>query len=163
MNKEQYECISKPFRNNTVLYKGLKIGNRVPTLLGYGLYPILVGYLFLVKDTRLIQYILIPGISFIVLSFIRSKLSFLRPYEILDIDPLIQKDTEGKSFPSRHAFSIFIIGTIWLPICMYVGIILVISGIILCICRVIGGVHFPRDVIVGAVLGILCGVFTIVL
>ena len=31
------------------------------------------------------------------------------------------------------------------------------AGIILAIVRVLGGVHFPRDVVVGAMIGILFG------
>lgn len=38
------------------------------------------------------------------------------------------------------------------------GIIVFVCGLIIAIVRVISGVHFPKDVIVGALVGILCGV-----
>ena len=61
---------------------------------------------------ELIIYLAIPGISFVAVSIFRKCYNAKRPYEIYDFKPLIPKDTIGKSFPSRHVFSIFVIGTI---------------------------------------------------
>ena len=60
---------------------------------------------------ELIIYLAIPGISFVAVSIFRKCYNAKRPYEIYDFKPLIPKDTIGKSFPSRHVFSIFVIGT----------------------------------------------------
>ena len=61
--------------------------------------------------------------------------------------------------PSRHVFSAFIIGMAFLCIGeIPLGIIVFVCGLIIAIVRVISGVHFPKDVIVGALVGILCGV-----
>ena len=71
-----------------------------------------------------------------------------------DFKPIIEKNKKGESMPSRHVFSAFIIGMAFL----YIGEIpLGIIGLIIAIVRVISGVHFPKDVIVGALVGILCG------
>ena len=67
--------------------------------------------------------------------------------------PVITKDTHGRSFPSRHVFSAFIIAFTVL-ICSpsasplwFTGILLaVIAAIIACV-RVISGVHFISDVV----------------
>ncbi|MCF0107010.1 MAG: phosphatase PAP2 family protein [Holdemanella sp.] len=163
MDKQLYEKISQPFRENKILYTLLMACNTIPTGIGYIFYPILLIYLCFTDYHRIPAYIFFPGLFFVCLSIVRNKLSYSRPYEVLDIKPLIKKDTKGKSFPSRHAFSIFLIGTLWLPINLYIGIFILICGIILCIARVIGGIHFTTDVIVGMILGMLSGIFTIMI
>ena len=74
------------------------------------------------------------------------------------IQPLLVRRKKGQSFPSRHTFSIFMIamalGYVWMP----AGILFLILGALLGSIRVIGGVHFPRDVIAGAAVGIGIGV-----
>ena len=46
------------------------------------------------------------------------------------------------------------IGYVWMP----GGILFLILGVLLAVIRVIGGVHFPRDVAAGASIGILVGI-----
>ena len=46
------------------------------------------------------------------------------------------------------------IGYVWMP----GGILFLILGVLLAVIRVIGGVHFPRDVAAGAAIGILVGI-----
>ena len=106
---------------------------------------------------ELIIYLAIPGISFVAVSIFRKCYNAKRPYEIYDFKPLIPKDTIGKSFPSRHVFSIFVIGTTLLCHYTFPGVLILYMGCLLAAIRVITGVHFPKDVIVGGLIGILCG------
>lgn len=106
---------------------------------------------------ELIIYLAIPGISFVAVSIFRKCYNAKRPYEIYDFKPLIPKDTIGKSFPSRHVFSIFVIGTTLLYHYMFTGVLILYMGCLLAAIRVITGVHFPKDVIAGGLIGILCG------
>ncbi|WP_200789018.1 phosphatase PAP2 family protein [Atopostipes suicloacalis] len=99
-----------------------------------------------------------PGISFVFVSIFRHYVNAPRPYEVADIEPIIEKETTGNSFPSRHVFSIFVIATTLYFISKPLGILLMIAGVLLAILRVVGGVHFPRDVIAGAIIGIVSGV-----
>nr|WP_276515602.1 phosphatase PAP2 family protein [Tissierella carlieri] len=108
-------------------------------------------------DLRFWRVFLTPGISFMLVSSFRNHTDFPRPYEVLDIVPIINKSTKGRSFPSRHVFSAFVIAMTLYYISVPVGVILMFAGIILAIVRVLGGVHFPRDVVVGAMIGILFG------
>ena len=94
-----------------------------------------------------------PAVSFILLSVFRWVLNAPRPYEIFGADPVIKKDTKGKSFPSRHVFSMFVIAVTVLYFCPVPGIVLVAAGVLMAAARVAGGVHFPADVIAGAVAG----------
>lgn len=75
---------------------------------------------------------------------------------MLAIDPLIEKDTMGHSFPSRHTFSLMMIACSWCVWNVWVGVVLVVCSCAFGAIRVIGGVHFPRDVIAGALFALLC-------
>lgn len=136
----------------------INIINKLATSLVYAIYPITLFILVLNRDKRFWKVLFIPGISFILLSLFRSYINFSRPYELYNITPIINKDTKGKSFPSRHVFSVFIIAMTLYYISSLLGVFLMFIGVILAIIRVLGGVHFPKDVIVGAIIGVLSGI-----
>lgn len=158
MNARLYEKITRPIHNNLYGVKILNFVNSIITKLVYCLYPILLIIIGINGDPRFWKVLLIPGVSFLLLSIFRNYYNAPRPYEVLDITPIIHKDTKGKSFPSRHVFSIFIISMAFYYIIPTMGIVLMVLGLVLGIVRVLGGVHFPIDVIVGGAMGILCGV-----
>ena len=60
--------------------------------------------------------------------------------------------------PSRHVFSAFVIAMSALYICIPLGICMMLLAVIMAFERVICGVHFPKDVIAGAVIGIVSGI-----
>jgi membrane-associated phospholipid phosphatase len=93
----------------------------------------------------------------LLVSVYRAWRSEKRPYEVLEIQPLIVKETKGNSFPSRHVFSAFVIAVTALWVAPAAGGVLLVLGVALAACRVIGGVHWPRDVIAGAAVGIAAG------
>lgn len=105
----------------------------------------------------LIPAILIPGISFVLLSMVRHMINAPRPYEVFDIEPIINKKTAGHSLPSRHIFSIFVIATTVFYYYPIAGVLIGLTGVALAMNRVMGGVHFIRDVVTGALTGIGCG------
>ena len=110
MTKQQYEKWSAPFRRNEKALKGFTYLNRGMTALVFAAYPLLLFYIFLTGSKKWFLCVLIPAVSFVLVSLFRRWYSAGRPYELLDITLLIPKDTVGKSFPSRHVFSVFIIG-----------------------------------------------------
>ncbi|HIZ71378.1 MAG TPA: phosphatase PAP2 family protein [Candidatus Atopostipes pullistercoris] len=132
--------------------------NLLITTLIYITYPLVLFYLIYTRDERFWRVLLAPAISFVFVSMIRHYIDAPRPYEVKEIDPIIKKETKGNSFPSRHVFSAFVIATTLYFISKPLGILLMIAGFLLAVLRVIGGVHFPRDVIVGAIIGIVSGV-----
>ena len=157
MTKEQYEAISRPFRGRPGAVKGLKAANRVLTLSCYLLYPALLLWALVTKDPRLLRLVVVPAASFAALSLFRKALDRPRPYEALDIVPLIPRDKKGASFPSRHVFSVFVIAMAWGWVCPPVGWFLGAVGVLLAAVRVVAGIHFPLDVLAGALLGVACG------
>ncbi|MCI8875678.1 MAG: phosphatase PAP2 family protein [Lachnospiraceae bacterium] len=157
MTKQQYEKWSAPFRRNEKALKGLTYLNRGMTALVFAAYPLLLLYLFVTESKKCFPCALIPAVSFVLVSLFRRWYSAGRPYELLDITPLIPKDTRGKSFPSRHVFSVFIIGMTFFYVKRTLGLAVFFIGILTAFVRVIGGVHFPKDVAAGAALGVLFG------
>lgn len=158
MTAQQYEALSAPFRGKRGT-KALNLLNFVLTRLCYVAYPVALLVLGFHRDERLLRAVLVPAITFLLLSIFRSKVNAKRPYEVLDIQPLIHKDTKGNSFPSRHVFSVFVIAMTFLWLLPPLGAAFLVIGVLLAACRVIGGVHWPRDVIAGAVVGVVSGLF----
>ena len=62
-----------------------------------------------------------------------------------------------QSFPSRHVCSIFIIATVTFYLYPLPGMVLFAAGVVLAVVRVVTGVHFLRDVLAGAVCGVVMG------
>lgn len=158
MNAEQYEALSRPFRAHPAALRVLKDVNDGLKYLCYVLYPVLLVLLALHEPAELLRAILTPAVLFVGLSAFRRLYDAPRPYEALEIDPLIHKSTKGRSFPSRHIFSIFMIAMCWLAYCVPMGVFLLICGVFMAAIRVIGGVHYPKDVITGALVAILGGI-----
>ena len=143
--------------------KTILILNSVLTKAVYALYPLLLIYLAVYhltdKEPGFVPALLVPGISFVLVSIFRSWYDAPRPYEIPGAEPPpIKKDAPGKSFPSRHIFSIFVIAVTFFWVWPVPGILIGIAGVLLAWSRVAGGVHFPRDVIAGALIGVFSGV-----
>ncbi len=137
--------------------------NSLLVLLMYAAYSALLLMLLVHRDARLLYCIAIPAISFVLLSIIRKLINRPRPYETWTITPMIPKDTRGNSMPSRHIFSSAVIATTWLWIYPPTGIILLFISVIAAAIRVIGGVHYPSDVIVGYLVGVLSGLILFLL
>jgi membrane-associated phospholipid phosphatase len=132
--------------------------NQWITYVFYILYPLALLYLFLNRKELLVRSILVPGCSFILLSFIRKKIARKRPYEIYAFKPLIEKETKANSMPSRHVFSACLIAMVCLEINTTFGCVLLFLALISAVLRVIGGVHFVSDVVAGYITGIVCGI-----
>lgn len=158
INEKTYKKIIASIRRHPYGVKILKSVNTISPALIYLIYPFYLIILGFKSDIRFWKLLLIPGVSFILLTVLRKYINASRPYEVYDIVPIINKDTKGSSFPSRHVFSAFVIAMTLYYISMPIGLLLMFLGTILGIIRVIGGVHFPQDVIAGAIIGILCGI-----
>lgn len=158
MTKEQYIKITKPLRDNPERARQVKNLNHILTGLVFLVYPLYLLMLLIEHNPWLSRAVIVPLDSFLIVSFVRAVINAPRPYEKFGIPPVLEKDTMGKSFPSRHVFSVFVIAVTIFYEHPSVGIILGIIGILLGVIRVAVGVHEPKDIIAGAVIGILCGV-----
>lgn len=158
MTREQYERWSAPIARHPKGPLWLNRVNFLLTRLCYVCYPLALAVLAFARDGRFWRVLLVPGISFVLVSLLRKGVNRPRPYQALDIHPLIHKDTQGKSFPSRHVFSVFVIDMAFWYLCPPLGGVFLAVGLILAACRVLGGVHYPSDVCFGALLAVAAGI-----
>lgn len=157
MYEQFYRKISQPLHQRGAA-RALAAADKALVALAAAAFIGIALWLVANRDPRIVRYLAVCAISFAALSALRAKLNRPRPYELYDIDPLIKKDTKGKSFPSRHIFSATVISCalLWLDVRLGIAGFVVTTAI--AVIRVMGGVHFPRDVAAGAALGVLCGV-----
>ena len=161
MKKETYIKMTQPFRDNPDLAKGIHIANKLCTGTMYMAYPVLLVWLFFYsKYSSYLSFwraLLVPGISFVLLSVFRSAVNRKRPYETFDVPPVIKKDTKGHSFPSRHVFSATIIAMTFLlhSPWSWLGLIFLGVSFALAVVRVVSGVHYLSDVVAGIVVAVV--------
>ena len=158
--QEWYDHVAGNLENKPFLLSLLRAFNRFMTVV----MPIV--YLTLLATTYLQEglakqvgiYLFIPASGFVILSLFRKKINAPRPYEEWDIKPLLDRDSPGQSMPSRHVFSATIISTACLHASLSVGVILLVLSALLGLVRVLGGVHYPKDVVVGYICALSWGV-----
>lgn len=168
MNEAQYKAWTRRFRKDRRARNLLRNANDILTLVGYISYFVLLVVClvhgFLGDWSQFVKVVFVPGISLLLVSLVRTLINEPRPYETMHIKPLIGRDSNGKSMPSRHAFSMFIIAFSWfVPGYPVVAVILIMVGAALGVIRVLGGVHYPRDVVVGALAALVCALIGYVL
>ena len=103
------------------------------------------------------------GVGFVTLSIVRKLINAPRPYDLYSFYEKKPREKSGSSFPSRHAYSAFVIATLVLCLSIPASVALFALGILLCVCRVLLGIHFIRDVAAGALIGIIAGVIGLLL
>lgn len=155
-----YETITAGIRKRGNGRKLLTAADRLLAAVMYAAYPVLLAVTAM-RETEarvtVLSYILVPGISFLLLSFVRSRINRKRPYEEWEIDPLIHREGMGNSMPSRHVFSAVLISMCILRQNVFPGVIFLILSACIAVVRVLGGVHYPRDVIAGYLIGAAAG------
>ncbi|MEL0446555.1 phosphatase PAP2 family protein [Streptococcus pneumoniae] len=158
--QEWYGRMSANIENKPFLLSLLRTFNRLMTVVMPIVYLTLLATTYLQEGLgkQVLIYVFVPASGFVILSFLRKKINAPRPYEEWDIKPLLDRDSPGQSMPSRHVFSATIISMACLHASLLVGFILLVLSAILGLVRVSGGVHFPKDVVVGYICGLVWGV-----
>lgn len=156
-----YDRLTRWFRGHPWAVTGLKIANGALVVLMYIAYPVLLGELYLrhhtFTDPLLLKAFWVPALSFLVVTVFRTKINRLRPYEAWPIKPLIPRNKQGESMPSRHVFSSTVIAMVYLYVHPPLGILFLLVSLLSALVRVLGGVHYPTDVTAGFVSGVLAG------
>lgn len=155
-----YDHIAGNIENKPFLLSLLRSFNRFMTVVMPMIYLTLLATTYLQQGLgkQVLMYVFIPASGFVILSFLRKKINAPRPYEEWDIKPLLDRDSPGQSMPSRHVFSATIISMACLHTSLTMGMICLILSAFLGLVRVLGGVHFPKDVVVGYICGLVWGV-----
>ena len=163
MKKEYlfYERVRPFFVTHPYYLSLLKWTNRLVTLLMPLLYfyVLWAAYLKASKTWIVLAYLLVPATGFIVLSVIRKRMNWPRPYELGTFPPLLNREGKGSSMPSRHVFSAAIISTVAWGVHPLLSVLGLSLALLLAGVRVLAGLHFVRDVVVGFLSAILWGFF----
>ena len=158
--QEWYDKRKSSLLRHPQLLQLIRVFNRMMTVLMPLAYLSLLGTVLISKGLGqdLYAYILVPAFGFVLLTLVRKWINQPRPYETWEIVPLLDKDSSGNSMPSRHVFSATIISMACLHASLTMGMICLTLSAFLGLVRVLGGVHYPKDVLVGYACGLVWGV-----
>lgn len=112
----------------------------------------------------LIRLLLSPAACLLIVSVLRPAVNRPRPYSErgAGITPLLRKHGNAdKSFPSRHLACAFVIAIGVLPFYPILGWLLLPFACALGYIRFALGLHYPSDLIAGALLGTACGLLAL--
>lgn len=161
MKQEQYQFLSEFFTATKSRSNTMKALHDVLPVIMMIFYPLQLLRLFLdygFSSEIFLKFTLVPLFVLIAVTVLRKIIDAKRPYEVYDYTPVISKQTKGKSFPSRHTASAFIIAMAFMYIDTKLGVIMLILASVIGATRVLCGVHFVRDVIGGALISIITGI-----
>ena len=156
MTSERYEKLVAPLRRHPRAVAALAGVNQALTALCYTVYPLLLLFLLGERDARFWRCLLVPAVSFAAVTLFRSACNAPRPYE-QGIDALLKKKRTGHSFPSRHVFSAVMIAVTAAHLLRALSVPLFVAAALLALIRVLGGIHYPRDVFCGALFALIAG------
>lgn len=161
MNGVRYRSMSEYFSQTKKRSTTVKALHDVLPLVMYIFYPVQLVALAINEgfgSEVFLRFTLIPLCTFILVTVLRAIINAQRPYEKYGYTPVVYKNTKGKSFPSRHTVSAFIIAMAFMYIQSSLGIIMLVIASAIAVIRVLSGVHFIRDVVSGAMIGVIVGV-----
>lgn len=158
--QEWYDHVAGKIENRPIFLRLLRTFNRFMTVVMPMIYLTLLATTYLQEGLgkQVLMYVFIPASGFVILSFLRKKINAPSPYEVWEIVPLLDRDSPGQSMPSRHVFSATIISMAYFHASLSVGVVLLVLSALLGLVRVLGGVHYPKDVVVGYICGLVWGV-----
>lgn len=158
--QEWYGHMAANIKNKPIFLRLLRTFNRLMTVVMPIVYLTLLATTYFQEGLgkQVCIYVFVPASGFVILSLFRKKINAPRPYEEWDIKPLLDRDSPGQSMPSRHVFSATIISMACLHASLTMGMICLTLSALLGLVRVLGGVHYPKDVVVGYICGLVWGV-----
>lgn len=157
MTHQQYDRLFRWLQERPGLAEWVRrLTKGLPLLFAF-CYIGICGWLVLTRDIRVWRFMGVPAVILALVLFLRRSLNISRPYEVYGFQPLISREKGGQSCPSNHTASAFSIALALLYLWVPAGAVALAMAAILGVSRIVTGVHWPRDVAVGAVLGVLLG------
>ena len=144
----------------------LKIISHDSVLISVAAFILVLVTSYLKEPMLALRVALAGGIPFVIVTVIRRAVNAPRPYELYSFYDVPPKNKRGQSFPSRHVFSSFTVAVLSVTVSPILTAVLALVSLLLAMSRVLLGMHFIRDVVCGALIGILsgvCGLLLIVL
>jgi len=134
---------------------------RIPLGLG-----VILLFVFGKKKGRIAVILLVLGITLsdqVCNNLIKPLVGRIRPCNVLENIHLLVNCTKSYSFPSSHAMNMFTGVTLLSYSYRKIRVILFIMAILVSYSRIYVGVHYPFDVLAGAILGVFCAFVIIIL
>ena len=120
-------------------------------------YPVLLVHVYFTDLQSLPKLVLVPMHVFLGVTLLRVIIDEQRPYERFDTPSVFHKTTKGKSFPSRHTASAFIIAMAFLYVNFWWGMIAMLIALLIELSRIMAGAHYIHDVMAGMAISIVEG------
>jgi membrane-associated phospholipid phosphatase len=141
----------------------LRIISHASVLLTVVAYGMLVVSSYLDDPILMVKILVSGAVPFVLVSVLRRLINAPRPYEMYEFYKEAPKSKKGSSFPSRHVFSCFTVAVLCYILSPILAVAIAVTGALLSVSRVLLGIHFVRDVVTGAIIGILSGLLGLVL
>ena len=94
---------------------------------------------------------------------LKNLVQRVRPYEMVEGLTHLGRITDPNSFPSGHTTAAFAAGVVWfrtLP-ARWARVLALASAFLMAFSRLYVGVHYPTDVLAGAVMGTVCALLAL--
>jgi membrane-associated phospholipid phosphatase len=146
-----------PLWLDRVMWTATQIGNGVVGIL-LGIFLYFIGY-------QPLAFALLLGILtlWLAVELIKAIVERSRPFLSLEDTRIVGWRERGKSFPSGHTSQAFFMMTLLIqyfqPAALISGVLLG-SAVLVGFTRIYVGAHYPRDVVGGAILGSVWGIFS---
>lgn len=117
-------------------------------------------------EKQLLELFFFPALCLLLVFALRLLIDRPRPYSPsgAGVVPLVRvSGADNKSFPSRHMASAAVIAMAFMPYLPAVGVVLLVLGFALAYMRFAVGLHYPTDLLVGWLLGVLTGALMFIL
>lgn len=137
------------------------------TELGNGIVTVVIALVlyFAVNPHLAYEFVFGTLTLWLVVEGIKSFIKRPRPFSYLENVRVVGTRARGKSFPSGHTGQAFYMATIlsqYFKGHMFVAVVLYLLAALVGTTRMYMGMHYPRDVLAGAILGIFWGFIGVV-
>ena len=153
MNEQRYRAVIGWFQAHPAARRALYLVSRGAVAAVYLLYAVLLFWLAVWYRERLLPSVVVPAVIFWAGSALRTRINRPRPYTALGYRPLFPKAETGRSMPSRHCFSAAAIAVTAWHCSGPLGAVLTVLAVLIAASRVVTGVHYISDVLVGLAFG----------
>ena len=138
------------------------------TQLGNFIFAMVVASVLFIKGNHLLAYEIILGTLTLglVIGIIKVLIHRIRPYIRLKNIRIVGSRASGRSFPSGHTGQSFFMASLlvhFYHVNIYVWLVLYAIALLVGVTRIYVGMHYPRDVLAGAILGTAWGLVGIII
>lgn len=158
MKRKFYTGLVEGMRRRKGLCSLVIMLSKLTPLVVFAAFFITLFVLLVTWNLKWIFFLIVPVVTFTVVTLMRNLLNYPRPFERFKYTPLV-KHGRGKSFPSRHTASAVIIGMACLYVNVGYGVAMLIVAAIVAVTRILTGVHHIFDVLAGILISVGFGLF----